>query len=67
MERMFRSLKTERIPRDGYRTIQEGQQDIGTYLMSYYNQERRHSYNQYLTPEQQEQRWRAPNAVSTNT
>ena len=67
MERIFRSLKTEWIPADGYHTIQEGLQDIGTYLMSYYNQERLHSYNQYRTPESQERLWQAPKLVSTNT
>lgn len=67
MERVFRSLKTEWIPTEGYRSIQEGQQDLTEYLMGYYNHERLHSYNQYRTPEQQEQRWQSPNAVSTNT
>ena len=67
MERIFRSLKTEWIPGDGYHTLQEGLHDIGMYLMGYYNQERLHSYNSYLTPETQEQRWQSPNTVSTNT
>ena len=67
MERIFRSLKTEWIPGDGYHTLQEGLHDIGMYLMRYYNQERLHSYNSYLTPETQEQRWQSPNTVSTNT
>jgi len=67
MERVFRSLKTEWIPTNGYRTFQEGQQDLTTYLMGYYNQERLHSYNNYQTPERQEQLWQSPKSVSTNT
>ncbi len=67
MERIFRSLKTEWVPVDGYHTIQEGHYDIGRYLMTYYNQERFHSYNQYRTPEEQEALWQSPKPVSTNT
>jgi putative transposase len=67
MERLFRSLKTEWIPRAGYGTFQEGSQDIGAYLMGYYNQERLHSYNNYVTPERQEQLWKLPTPVSKNT
>lgn len=37
MERLFRSLKTEWIPRPGYRSLQETRQDVGEYLMGYYN------------------------------
>lgn len=67
MERLFRSLKTEWIPSGGYGTFQEGCQDIGAYLMGYYNQERLHSYNNYVTPERQEQLWKLPTPVSKNT
>ena len=67
MERIFRSLKTEWIPGNGYHTIQAGHYAIGTYLLGYDNQERLHSYNQYRTPESQENLWQSPKAVSTNT
>lgn len=67
MERVFRSLKTEWIPPEGYQTFQEGQQDLTAYLMGYYNHERLHSYNNYQTPERQEQLWQSPNTVSPNT
>lgn len=67
MERLFRSLKTEWIPRHGYRSLQETIHDVGEYLMGYYNQERVHSYNNYVTPERQETRWQPPNSVSKNT
>lgn len=51
MERVFRSLKTERVvPSSGYSNLAEAQADIAHYLMRYYNQVRPHSYNGYLTP-----------------
>lgn len=67
IERLFRSLKTEWIPSRGYGTFQEGRQDIGDYLMGYYNRERLHSYNDYITPERQEHLWKQPKPVSQNT
>jgi len=67
MERLFRSLKTEWVPAGGYRTFQEGLHDLGSYLMGYYNQERLHSYNNYMTPERQERLWQQPNPVSIKT
>lgn len=67
MERLFRSLKTEWMPRYGYRSLQETRQDVGEYLMGYYNRERVHSYNGYITPEMQENQWQPPNEVSEIT
>ncbi len=67
MERLFRSLKTEWMPRHGYSSLQETSQDVGEYLMGYYNQERVHSYNNYVTPERQESRWQPSKPVSKNT
>ena len=67
MERLFRSLKTEWIPRQGYHSLQETSHDVGEYLMGYYNRERVHSYNKYFTPEMQEHRWQSPKPVSINT
>jgi len=67
MERLFRSLKTEWIPRHGYRSFQETIHDVGEYVMSSYNRERVHSYNKYVTPEMQEHRWQPPKPVSINT
>jgi len=49
MERFFRSYKTEWMPDDGYVSYREGGQDIAAY-MSYYNHQRGHSYNNYLSP-----------------
>tara|TARA_R110002073_G_scaffold299158_1_gene466054 strand:+ start:218 stop:412 length:195 start_codon:yes stop_codon:yes gene_type:complete len=45
MERLFRSLKTEWTPPMGYRTQEEAERDIGHYLITYFNWQRRHSYN----------------------
>jgi putative transposase len=50
MERLFRSLKTEWIPTNGYATEHEAKKDIGNYLMEYYNEYRPHSYNSGLSP-----------------
>ena len=49
MERCFRSLKTEWMPKDGYARFVQAQADIATYIR-YYNFERGHSYNDYLSP-----------------
>lgn len=54
MERCFRSFKTEWMPKQGYLSYHEGEQDIMAYIR-YYNQERVHSYNDYLSPVQAEQ------------
>lgn len=50
MERVFRSLKTEWVPRLGYATINGALRDISYYLMTYYNTVRPHSYNAGLPP-----------------
>lgn len=49
MERVFRSLKTEWIPKHGYSRFNEAQADVLSYI-KYYNFLRGHSYNSYLTP-----------------
>jgi putative transposase len=55
-ERLFRSLKTEWIPECGYSSIDAAREDIGSYLMGYYNKKRPHSYNGGLTPLESEER-----------
>jgi len=50
MERVFRSLKTEWVPKTGYSNLHQAKLDIGSYLMGYYNHQRPHSFNQGLTP-----------------
>ena len=64
MERLFRSLKTEWVPRQGYGSLSEARRDISDYLMGYYNQVRPHQYNAGLTPAQREN---SLNLLSGNT
>lgn len=49
MERFFRSYKTEWMPSDRYMSYREAEQDIAAYIR-YYNFQRGHSYNNYLSP-----------------
>ena len=46
MERVFRSLKTEWVPVNGYRKMEEAAKDVSQYLMGYYNWRRPHKYNE---------------------
>uniref|UniRef100_A0A0Q9YSA6 Integrase core domain protein n=1 Tax=Candidatus Berkiella aquae TaxID=295108 RepID=A0A0Q9YSA6_9GAMM len=50
MERFFRSLKSEWFPSTGYESIEYAKSDILRYVAQYYNWNRVHSYNNYLTP-----------------
>lgn len=50
MERFFRSLKTEWVPESGYASIEQARSDVLRYITQYYNWNRVHSYNDYLTP-----------------
>jgi len=49
MERCFRSFKTERMPKYGYKSFEEAQRDVLSYIR-YFNFDRAHSYNDYLNP-----------------
>lgn len=49
MERVFRSFKYEWMPKNYYQSYEDAQNDIMLYL-KYYNGDRCHSYNEYLTP-----------------
>ncbi|SMC30027.1 putative transposase [Andreprevotia lacus DSM 23236] len=55
MERLFRSLKTEWLPELGYLSFTQAKQDIGAYLMGYYNRQRPHAANGGLPPAVREQ------------
>lgn len=55
-ERLFRSLKTEWIPKLGYHSIEEAKLDIGLYLMEYYNRIRPHQFNNGISPFAAEQK-----------
>lgn len=50
MERVFRSLKSEWIPKEGYRSVIDARKDIASYLMGYYNCVRPHQWNHGLSP-----------------
>lgn len=63
-ERLFRSLKSEWIPAEGYANLALAQKDIGRYLMDYYNEYRPHSYNGELSPVAAEEK---PNLLSGNS
>ncbi len=45
MERIFRSLKTEWIPGNGYANFSEASTAIMNYITGYYSQLRPHHYN----------------------
>ncbi len=59
MERFFRSLKTEWVPTNGYAGSDETRCQIGGYILNYYNSIRPHHYNEGLTPEGSENRYRS--------
>lgn len=50
MERFFRSLKTEWIPKGGYEDPATAKADVLRYITQYYNRIRPHSYNGYESP-----------------
>jgi len=50
MERFFRSLKTEWIPKEFYGSYEEAETDVQKYIILHYNIARGHSYNNYLSP-----------------
>lgn len=54
VERFFSTLKSEWMPRGGYKTAADAEADVLHFLM-YYNRTRLHSYNGYLTPLAKEQ------------
>jgi len=51
VERFFRSLKTEWIPKEYYRSYDEAEADVHNYILRHYNVIRGHSYNNYLSPD----------------
>lgn len=55
MESFFSSLKTERLSRKVYRTRDEVRADVFDYVERFYNQQRRHSTLDYVSPVQFEQ------------
>ncbi|MBI6550205.1 integrase core domain-containing protein [Xenorhabdus lircayensis] len=64
MERIFRRLKSEWIPPEGYQDIHEAIRDIPQYLGGYYNYTRPHSFNGGNTPVEYEKQWEQARKVS---
>jgi transposase InsO family protein len=59
MESFFSTLKGEQVHFQNYQTRQEAQSDIFSYMLGFYNRERRHSSLEYLSPEEFERRYHA--------
>jgi len=65
MERFFRSLKTENMPKKGHESIEHARDAVRDYIFRYYNSVRPHSHNLGLTPnEKEEYFWKASNGVA---
>ena len=56
MESFFSTLKCEHVHFHTYQTRQEAMTDIFSYIVGFYNRERRHSSLGYLSPEEFERR-----------
>jgi len=65
MERFFRSLKTEWVPKVGYDSIATATQSITEYITRYYNRHRPHQFNDGLSPLAAENKyWKTYNEVA---
>ncbi len=65
MERFFRSLKTENMPKKGYGSENNAKDSVRDYIYKYYNSVRPHSHNLGLSPnEKEEYFWKASNGVA---
>ena len=68
MERFFRSLKSEWIPRLGYHSVEQAKYGITNYIIGYYSQIRPHTHNKGLAPNVAEKwYWDARKTVAKNT
>ncbi len=67
MERFFRSLKTENMPKQGYKSMDSACNCVRDYIYKYYNSVRPHSHNLGLSPnEKEEYFWKTSNGVAKN-
>ena len=65
MERFFRSLKTENMPKKGYQNATIADNAIRDYIYKYYNLVRPHSHNSGLSPNKKESNyWNTLNLVA---
>ena len=68
MERFFRSLKTEWVPKSGYRSLTEASFLINRYIIGYYSQVRPHQHNGGISPNAAEARyWDTSKTVASFT
>ncbi|SMG64014.1 transposase, partial [methanotrophic bacterial endosymbiont of Bathymodiolus sp.] len=54
-ESFFGTLKTELVDDEDYRTREQAKQSLFEYIEVFYNRQRRHSYLDYLSPNEYEQ------------
>jgi len=65
MERFFRSLKTENMPKHGYKNAVIAVSQIRDYIYTYYNSVRPHSHNLGFAPNKKEENyWNTLNLVA---
>ena len=65
MERFFRSLKTEDMPKNGYESAAIAKDSVRDYIYKYYNSVRPHSHNLGLSPNEKEHfYWKTSNSVA---
>ncbi len=57
MERFFRSLKTEWVPKLSYQSLAEANSSITQYIIGYYSQVRRHQHNNGISAKAAEKRY----------
>lgn len=68
MERFFRSLKTENMPKNGYASKDIAEDSVRNYIYKYYNSVRPHSHNLGLSPNEKEVFfWKTSNMVAKNS
>ncbi|WMV74519.1 integrase core domain-containing protein [Xenorhabdus griffiniae] len=67
MERVFRSLKSEWLPPEGYLDIHEAIRDITDYFGRYYNEIRPHCFNGGISPAEYERQWEEARNVSESS
>lgn len=68
MERLFRSLKTEWVPKRGYPHMPAAKQSVIDYMIGYYSSLRPHQHNDGLPPNAMEQtHWDTQKSVAKNT
>ncbi|MBN1534491.1 MAG: transposase, partial [Spirochaetes bacterium] len=63
-ESFFATLKAEEVFHRSYRTRSEAMQSIFEYIAVFYNRKRRHSFLDYISPEEYESRMKNSKSVA---